>query len=361
MNKSLLLLGLYLIVLKGLSQPGALIPAFGTGGLVTNAGGGVFNKIGIQPSGKIIVSRPNFVGGQLIRYNANGSLDANFGPNAQTSGGIVYVYYSPHNLIIVDFIIQSDGKIIVLGKNPFSNETNIFRLNEDGSVDAGFGESGRLIHAIVLGDEFILNSVTLDPSEKIVVTGSYEFFEADPTSLLIARFNSDGTPDLAFNGGGMVIDNIDFELHEGGNHVGLICQVDGSSAITILAQAGVDYFFRRYQPDGNLDLTFGTDGQFNILHNGGFIPTISSFDVDVNGRIAYLRGRTCFILNANGTNAAIHSPPQSVFFNEIMYQDDGKILLSGEDFFLGNFWMERLNSNGGLDFAFGNTPKIYNL
>jgi hypothetical protein len=91
-----------------------------------------------------------------------------------------------------------------------------------------------------------------------------------------------------------------------------------------------------------------------------FFP-ISAFDVDANGKVAYLRGASCYILQANGTNAGSYNLPADASATEIMYQDDGRILLarlkksSGKS----NFWIQRLNPNGGIDPSFGQNGEVY--
>ncbi len=343
----LLLCFLFLIVIRSAAQPGVLVPGFGTGGLVTSADNASFSKIAVQPSGKIIVSRPSPAGGQLLRYNADGSQDLNFGPNAKFTGGIVYVLYMQSRYYIEDMLVQSDGKIIVLGSDTKYSGTFIFRFNEDGSVDGKFGQGGRLAPDIAGFKN--LRSITLETSGKIVVTGSYEYNANDRTSLLMAKFNADGTPDLGFNGSGIRI----VVETDGKDYMGEMCRVDGSGAVTVLVKAGSDHYLRRYKQNGKIGPTFGTGGQMD------FIP-VSGFDVDAAGRIAYIRGATCYILNANGTNAASHNLPADASATEIMFLDDGKILLARSKKTSGrsNFWIERLNSNGTPDISFGQNGEV---
>jgi uncharacterized delta-60 repeat protein len=272
-----------------------------------------------------------------------------FGPDAKFTGGIVYVLYLQRRYNIDDMLVQSDGKIVVLATDTkASGSTSIFRFNEDGSVDGKFGNGGRLVPDIA-GFKY-LRSIDLEPSGKIVATGSYEFNANDRTSLLIARFNSDGTPDLSFNGSGI---RIVLET-DGRDYMGEICRGDGNSSVTVLVKAGTDYYLRRYKSNGKIDPTFGTGGQMN------FFP-ISAFDVDANGKVAYLRGASCYILQANGTNAGSYNLPADASATEIMYQDDGRILLarlkksSGKS----NFWIQRLNPNGGIDPSFGQNGEVY--
>ena len=95
------------------------------------------SSIAIQPDGKILVGGlwVNFDGafaGGIIRLNTNGTRDASFATGTALNGS---------GESVVALALQPDGKILLGGSFLDFNSvprTNLVRLNADGSVDAGF-------------------------------------------------------------------------------------------------------------------------------------------------------------------------------------------------------------------------------
>ena len=85
----------------------------------------------IQPDGKIVAIGTSGSGGQVVRYNADGTLDTGFG-----TGGIA----TTGGNWLIDGVIQSDGKIIAVGAG--GGDYYITRLNTNGSADTSFGSGG---------------------------------------------------------------------------------------------------------------------------------------------------------------------------------------------------------------------------
>src|SRR5262245_10087819 len=117
---------------------------------------GNFNKgdilygLALQPDGKILAtgettpaqvdvdglaSRGGYVA-QLVRYNADSSLDTTFG-----SGGIRNFNY--YGQWANGVIVQPDGKLLLSGGSRGSENT--MRLNSDGSFDNSYGTGGQTL------------------------------------------------------------------------------------------------------------------------------------------------------------------------------------------------------------------------
>src|SRR5262249_42620631 len=120
--------------------------SFGAGGSVTTVlGGSVFlgaSSLLVQPAGKLLLASTGSIGARashiLVRYNGDGSLDPSFG-----DGGKVIANLGPG----VDFgtlgaTLQSDGKIVVAGA--ISDDFAVVRYNANGSLDASFGTGGKV-------------------------------------------------------------------------------------------------------------------------------------------------------------------------------------------------------------------------
>ncbi len=260
----------YTFALARFVANGTLDSTFGTNGTVTTGIGGsntdsrAFSSA-IQSDGKIIAagySSTGSAGSQrvftLIRYNTNGSLDSTFGTN-----GIVTTAIGSSDDEIFSTVIQKDGKIIAAGysyKGSLSNgDTYVFalaRYNVDGSLDNTFGTKGIVTTAALPSanspEEDEIHSLAVQSDGKIIVSGySYGGFA-------LARYNSDGSLDNTFGTNGIVITSISGEDYD--NSVAL--QSDGKivTAGTSYLNSQYEFTLARYNSNGTLDNSFGTKG-----------------------------------------------------------------------------------------------------
>jgi uncharacterized delta-60 repeat protein len=159
----------------------------GSFGFTTASGSNQIYKIAAQPDGKIIVAGgfTTFGGqarGRIARLLADGTLDGTFNPPGGANG------------IINNFVIQSDGKIMIggdfTGVNFDNNKKYLARLNADGSLDTSFAP---VLNAPVLG-------LKIQPNGKVLVSGAMSVVN---TSVRpgIARINQDGSTDTSFDVG----------------------------------------------------------------------------------------------------------------------------------------------------------------
>jgi len=183
---------------------GSLDSTFGTGGKVTtpiSTGSEEGVGVSIQSSGKIVVAGTSFSGGSadfvLARYNTNGTLDTSFG-----SGGRVVTDFGNFD-ICQSLTLQSDGRIIVAGYPSDGTNSNfhLARYTVDGSLDATFGSGGKVITDFS-GKNDNAWSVTVQRDGKIVVAGTS--VNGSTWDFALVRYNSNGTPDSGFGGGGKV-------------------------------------------------------------------------------------------------------------------------------------------------------------
>ena len=142
---------------------------------------GPLSKIMVQPDNKIIVvGSIGFYNSQSIcgnnncgiaRLNANGSLDSTFTSTISTD-------------FINDFVLQSDGKIIMGGYSYYveGNPLNNFvRLNPDGSNDNSFNPN-----AVLSLNE--IQSLSLFDNGNILVGGEFDTFNNfDSSNLILLR------------------------------------------------------------------------------------------------------------------------------------------------------------------------------
>ncbi len=297
------------------AQDGALDSNFGTNGKVTTDIGSSTTDVGrdvaIQSDGKILVcgsARDAFsYDFAIVRYNSDGSLDNSFG----TSGKVTIDFDGSNRKDEEAFVvlIQSDDKIILAGtaSNGNDNDFGLVRLNSDGSLDNSFGTSGKVTTDIG-GNYDYLHGAVLQSDGKIVVVG--ESYDGTIYNVTVARYNSDGTLDNSFGTNGKVTTTINGKTCSANDVV-----LQSDDKIVVAGQFDdSDMLCLRYNTNGTLDNTFDSDG----------IQTI-----DVNG-------------SDNAEAAAI--------------QSDGKIILVGNDG--GDFAAVRLTSAGALDNTFDSDGKV---
>ncbi len=193
----------YDFMLVRFNTNGTLDTGFGTDGSVVTDHFSQDERISamvIQPDGKIVVaggpfgnesSATNIQGFKVFRYLSNGTLDPDFG-----SGGRVYESFDDVGGIPMAMLLEPDGKIVVAGTD---NVSMLFvaRFNTNGSLDSGFGTSGRIASNV-----YDVDSVAMarQSDGKIVIAGS----SSPSGTTKIVRFNSDGTIDGGYGVGGLV-------------------------------------------------------------------------------------------------------------------------------------------------------------
>jgi uncharacterized delta-60 repeat protein len=74
------------------------------------------------------------------------------------------------------------------------------RFNSDGSPDSTFGSGGSVMTALGDGDDVAASAIALQPDGRIVVAGHAT--DSGGTNLVVARYNPDGSPDAGFGTGG---------------------------------------------------------------------------------------------------------------------------------------------------------------
>lgn len=149
----------------------------------------VVYSIALQSDGKMIA-----VGGvntdYIVRINASGTIDSSF------SVGVGFNF--PPKYVT----IQPDGKVIVVGRfteyNGYSC-SGIVRLNTNGSIDTSFqGNVGSGFNVLATSQHGVLSAL-VQSDGKIVVVGKFDSYNGTTARSLI-RLNSNGTPDYTFIG-----------------------------------------------------------------------------------------------------------------------------------------------------------------
>lgn len=254
-----LLLGLYVT-----AQVGALDPAFnntGTPGYVTiNTNPGKDDNVqavGTYSDGRVVIAgnmddNAHFA---LVRYTALGQLDATFG-----TGGVVTLRQATNaEGVPYAITVLADNKLLVAGSSWVSSKDfAILKLKENGTPDSTFGVNGwASTPALAFEDE--VRAMAIQSDGKIVVAGTAEVSSGSKIyDFGVARFNADGTIDNSFGTNGVVTTNINAnDIPEG-----IAVQSDGKIVVggTSDEDGDANYTVVRYTAGGAPDNTYGSGG-----------------------------------------------------------------------------------------------------
>lgn len=309
------------------NEDGSLDASFDANGTVLTrfslSGIGEARAMAMDAHGKVVVAGFAEVFGSrqfaLVRYNEDGSLDASFG-----SSGLVLTRFSLSTNAEANAIaIARSGKIVAAG---FAEIFGGYRFavacyNEDGSLDSGFGSSGMTLTSFNLSGDARAKAVAIDANSKPVVAGFAEVFGG--RQFAVARYNEDGSLDASFGSNGMVLTS--FGLNAQAEVNALVIDENGKLVAAGFAETNVSRFaLVRYNPDGSLDASFG-DGGIRV---------------------------TSFGLSANAVASAM------------AIDEDGKLVVAGytEGGLLGlvilRFAVVRYFDDGNLDQRFGGSGKV---
>ena len=265
---------------------GSLDPSFDTDGKVITNFDSIYSNdhygysVAIQSDGKIIVA--GLTGGSsvsyfaLARYNTDGSLDTTFG-----TGGKVVIDFNGDGVSGGFVALQSDDKILLAGTRRYNNENDfaLARYNSDGSLDTTFGSGGKVITDLGSADDYG-NSIAFQPDGKIVVAGSS--YDGGISYSVLARYNENGSLDTTFDSDGKVFSDFNGNSVHGN---AVVIQPNGKTVVGGYSWGGLDEDFalERYNIDGSLDTTFGTDGRVTTVFGG--VDQAFSVALQLDGKI----------------------------------------------------------------------------
>jgi uncharacterized delta-60 repeat protein len=224
----------------------------------------------------------------LAKFTSGGDPVAGFG-----EAGVV-VFEMPESYdYITTMLLQPDGKLLVAGNSyeeKFSDTWSVIaRINTDGTPDASFGENGSVDFDETWGDDKIM-SLVLQPDNKILA-GGYQSAPGDQICVM-TRFNANGSVDESFADEGVLIE--DFGAFDYVAHV--FCVADDK--ILLVAKSASDFWAVRIMEPGSIiptgiDTKLRDQMDISVLKNW---VTISSLEVlDGQARVTDISGRTLLV------------------------------------------------------------------
>jgi uncharacterized delta-60 repeat protein len=259
---------------------------------------------------------------------------------------------------------QPDGKIVTLDtiSNANSPGWGLVRYNPDGTLDTSFGSGGTVIGTNLS----TVQALVIQGDGRIIVAGSVQ--ASPPTtpptySLALIRYNPDGSLDVSFGSGGRVVSSL-----SGTRPIAMAIQPDSKIVVSFVATVGIASTkdeMVRYNPDGSLDNSFGTGGtvMFTFTVEGVAVqPDDKVIAVgQANSQFAVARFNPNGSLDptfGGGVVTTTFSSNVSTA-NAVVIQTDGKIVVGGGAFDPNAaFAMARYNGDGSLDVSFGSGGKV---
>ncbi len=246
-------------------------------------------------------------------FAMQGTLDTSFNPTGTPPGSVVTPIPGSSSSQINSIAIQSNGQIVAGGSARISSnpEFTLARYNTNGTLDTSFGSNGIVITAIGIGGSEIF-SISIQSNGQIVAGGQANISGAQTFAL--ARYNTNGSLDNSFGTNGVVTTQI--SGNTGGSISSIAIQANGQIVAGGYATIGGNHEFvlARYNTNGTLDTSFGT--------NGIVTTEIGSSDSNIYS---------------------------------VAIQSNGQIVAGGDANPGGNFEfaLARYNTNGSLDTSFG--------
>lgn len=216
------------------TEGGDLDTGFGENGVASGPAGegaSCFNAVLVQPDGKIVAAGyygyTVFVTGLMVaRFNENGTLDTSF-----SDDGYLQHSYAGSDDKAYNAVFTEDGDILITGMTISSTVDYsglVMKVTGEGDIDTSFGDNGVALADVgtfdFADDLAVLNDGT------VLVAGSGG--SSDNYDMTIWKFLSNGTPDVSFDGDGVVQHELE---NQNAFLYGMTIQEDGK--IVVVGQA----------------------------------------------------------------------------------------------------------------------------
>ena len=254
---------------------------------------------------------PNYSDALVIKLTASGAFDTTYAASSVTPGvkslSISQTTYAGGSSA---FAFDSVGRLVVVGStlNSSTKSSYVARLLTNGEYDTTFNSIGYL--EVLTPTATAYSSMAITTGDKIIVGGS-RYIVGGSNRAVVAKFNTDGTPDLSFDADGWV------DVSSAGAISAIAVQADGKIVVAGITDIGgaQTSFVSRLNSSGSIDTTFGASGSF------------------------------------------VYPASDAALFYDLLIEASGKIVifgLAGSNFYKVDLLAVRLTGNGTLDSSFGN-------
>jgi uncharacterized delta-60 repeat protein len=284
---------------------------------------------------------------------SSGALDPTFG-----SGGTVTTELSKADSYGHGVLLQPNGDLIAYGLADTSGLASfgLARYSPNGSLDKTFGKTGQVVTSkvgttAITGPDY----ATRDEGVAQAALQSDGKIVAVGNDSYLVRFNSDGSIDTTFGSQGLVVIPSGFSVQS------LLIQPSNGD-IVVGGSYNSDFALLRYSPTGALDSTFGSGGEVVTSSAAGSVDAL----VLENGNIVAGGGQSLarYTLSGNldttfGSGGIVTIP---MGFPSLLVQPNGDIVAVGTtpapsyyyDIGGNEEWeLARYTVSGSLDSTFG--------
>ena len=226
------------------------------------------------------------------------------------------LFNNGHGGYAQDLVVQPDNKVVMVSNCPHFEDGNYpfcaVRVNANGSYDTSFIGSGNRIPGVVrtripgATNTGETHGVALQSDGKLILVG-YAVQSGIGQLLSMVRYNPNGDIDTTFGNAGFVLTDVTAGLKDLARKV--VIQPDGKIVVVGYSTDDTNFikFVARYTSGGILDGTFGTGGIFKASIPGN-ISDGRSIALQADGKIlagGNINGaQTAFLLtrlNTDGT------------------------------------------------------------
>ncbi|OVE81338.1 hypothetical protein BVY03_03905 [bacterium K02(2017)] len=278
------------VSLTRLNANGSLDTSFGANGIVTLniAHQSIGKAVQIQSDGKIVIAGITQQSGSnpfhyfSARFLSNGQIDTSYAIN-----GISIVDVGGNENLVEDLLIQTDGKIIVVGSSFITGsgfyQSSMIRLTQNGIMDNSFGNVGYVFATTNGGSDTKSFAAHLQNDGKLLIAGSSSNGSDD--DIIVFRFLENGSLDQSFGNLGTVITQI-----LAGSEVATAIQTQSDDKIIIAANtnngANTQAVTVRYNENGSVDTSYANGG-IQVIGNTKNDVIVNDFMIDQDGKYLF--------------------------------------------------------------------------
>lgn len=237
---------------------GALDTSFDTDGkLLINSF--VAAAVELQSDGKIVIGGTASNDFGIVRLNPNGSFDTTFDTDGRVTTNI------EADDRFKDIKIQTDGKIVAGGQASGFSKSAVVRYLSNGALDTTFSGDGIALNDFSPSNSETAENLVIDPISGVITTVGTAF--STPTKMLIVSYLTTGQLNAGF--GGAVVE-ISAPMDSGWDVVQQSDRKFVFSGGNFGSASADDVQLVRFNLNGTIDTTFGTNGFVNLKNDGGF-------------------------------------------------------------------------------------------
>lgn len=321
---SLLIVLNAVVVTPVAAQTVVLDPSFGTGGVATPFVGEASAAYDalLLDDGSIVLAGQISEEAGIIRLTSGGLLDTSFG----TEGSITFSF-PDRTSYVSDVARLPDGRLLVVGgvSNLQRNAIDFSfaaRTTANGVLDPSFNDDG-LFTAGFSGSSAVFGNVELLPDGRILIVAS-----AAGEGISMARFEGNGDLDLTFGTNGVATINLPVSVNDA------LLLGDGRLLLSGIQTEGSgttvrgDAVLVRVTTSGALDMAFGTNG-VALVDLGGHLDYFFGISLDTDGRIV-VAGTSSGTLSDSDASTAVVARFTSAGRLDTSFGDEGVAVVTGQ-------------------------------